>query len=220
MTVTFDPFGEPVVEVGDRVGYVDFIDTSDETANKLRIMVVPDATGEPVVDYEVSCAVVTGGVEVAGQGFITDGVTTVTLDLSVGIDQSGAVVIDFNLDVDPQNVQIYFHAEAPSFEEFDDPQGTFTAEFAITRNNSIEFELEATEGALSGSVLFCDATGNCATAALISGTFEEPLITDAAGNELSPEAIAALGQLFDGIGEFAENLFPMLAPAFEICFPL
>jgi hypothetical protein len=45
------------------------------------------------------------------------------------------------------------------------------------------------------------------------------MITDSEGNALGQDAIMALMILFEASGSFVEHLFPMLAPAFEVCFP-
>jgi hypothetical protein len=204
--------------VGQRVGYVDFIDESVEAqGNTLRVIVAP-TEGSPVVNYAVTCALVTGGVEVAGAGFISDGTTRIDLDLFLRITQLGAVTMDFTLDVPSENLEIRFQATADSFEAFDQG-GTLSATFSITRNNSVRFSLDAANNVLDGSVQFCDASNNCATVAVISGTFDQPMITDSEGNALGQDAIMALMILFEASGSFVEHLFPMLAPAFEVCFP-
>jgi hypothetical protein len=128
--------------VGQRVGYVDFIDESVEAqGNTLRVIVAP-TEGSPVVNYAVTCALVTGGVEVAGAGFISDGTTRIDLDLFLRITQLGAVTMDFTLDVPSENLEIRFQATADSFEAFDQG-GTLSATFSITRNNSVRFSLDA-----------------------------------------------------------------------------
>ncbi len=216
MIYAIDPItGLPVVQ--SVVGYVDFIDESDASGNKLRTIVTP-VEASPVVNYQVTCALA-GGISVTGSGFITDGTTQVNIDLALSISQLGNVHIDFSLDVPSQGVEVSFVADATDFDAFDDEFGSFTATFEISRNNSIRFNLAAVEGALSGAVLFCDSTGGCATAAVISGTFDQPIVTDASGDQLSQQAIFALLLLFESAGEFINHLVPMLVPAFEICFP-
>jgi hypothetical protein len=216
MIYAIDPIsGLPVVQ--SVVGYVDFIDESDASGNKLRTIVTP-VEASPVVNYQVTCALA-GGISVTGSGFITDGTTQVNIDLALGVSQLGTVSIDFSLDVPSQGVEVSFIANASDFDAFDDEFGSFTATFVISRNNSIRFNLAVVGGDLDGSVLFCDSTGGCATAALIGGSFDQPIVTDASGDLLSQDAIFALLLLFESAGQFVEHLLPMLGPAFEICFP-
>jgi hypothetical protein len=214
---TIEVPGGPVVELP--IGYVDFIDESVEGGgNTLRVIVAP-TEGSPVVNYAVTCELSGFALQVAGSGFITDGITQINLDLSLSIAQSGAFDMDFTLDVPSEDVEIRFLAQADSFDAFDEG-GTFNATFSISRNNSVRFGLNAVDNALDGIVQFCDASNNCSTVALISGTLDSPVITDSEGNALGQDAITALVTLFEAAGAFVENLFPMLAPAFEICFPL
>jgi hypothetical protein len=204
--------------VAQPVGHVDFIDESAEgQGNTLRVIVAPTG-GDPVVNYAVTCALVNNSIEVNGEGFISDGTIRIDLDLFMGLTQQLEVTIDFNLLVPSENLEVSFVAEAANLDAFDEG-GTFDATFEITRNNSIRFNLSTVADVLDGSVQFCDASNNCATVAVISGTFDQPVITDSEGNALGQDAIMALGILFEAAGAFVENLFPMLAPAFEVCIP-
>lgn len=212
-----DPLEGPIVELP--VGHVDFIDESVEGGgNTLRVIVAPIA-GSPRVNYAVTCAFATGAIEVEGAGFISDGVTQIDLDLFLRITQLGAVTMDFTLDVPSENLEISFQATADSFDAFDEG-GTFSATFSISRNNSVRFRLDAVNDVLDGVVQFCDASNACATVAVISGTSDQPVITDSGGEPLGQNAIMALLILFEAAGHFVEHLLPMLAPAFEVCFPV
>ncbi|UCC82339.1 MAG: hypothetical protein JSW46_15330 [Gemmatimonadota bacterium] len=215
--IAFDPFGGWEVLVDQPVGYVDLVDESVDPTFALRIVVTPTG-GAPVVDYAVGCAIEGFTGTLTASGYITDGQTQVNLDLlaelNFGTDQ---VTLDFDLEVPSANLAIHFDAVAASPDEFESETGTFSANFWVTRNNTIRFSLDADLGNLDGLVQFCDAAENCANAALISGTFAQPVITDAQGNVLNPEAIAALGELFNAAGAFVEHLFPLLGPATSIC---
>ncbi|NIN71096.1 MAG: hypothetical protein GTO46_03985 [Gemmatimonadetes bacterium] len=215
--IAFDPFGGWEVLVDQPVGYVDFVDESADPTFTLRIIVTPTGAS-PVVDYTVGCSIVGFTGTLTASGFITDGQTQVNLDLwaeqNFGTD---AIALDFDLEVPSANLAIHFDATAASADEFESETGTFSANFSVTRNNTIRFSLAADLGELSGLVEFCDAADNCATAAIISGTFDQPIITDAQGGALNPEAIAALGELFDAAGAFVDHLFPLLGPAYDIC---
>ncbi|MGD2151661.1 MAG: hypothetical protein PVG79_00245 [Gemmatimonadales bacterium] len=212
-----DPIEGPIVELP--VGHVDFIDESVEgQGNTLRVVVTPIGR-DPIVNYAVTCELVGFAVEVAGTGFISDGVTQINLDLYLAVTQSGAVSMDFTLDVPSANLEIRFSAEADSFDAFDEG-GTFDAMFSISRNNAVRFDVSAVDDVLDGVVRFCDAGNACSTVAVISGTLDDPIITDAQGDQLGQGAILAIGTLFEAAGAFVENLLPMLAPAFEICIPV
>ncbi|MGD2216889.1 MAG: hypothetical protein PVJ64_09030, partial [Gemmatimonadales bacterium] len=217
--IAFDPINPDVWEVliEEPVGYVDFVDESADPTFTLHIIVTPTGA-TPVVDYTVGCSIVGFTGTLTGLGFITDGQTQVNLDLFAQQDfGTGAIAIDFDLDVPSANLEIHFDAEAASPDDFESETGTFSANFWVTRNNTIKFSLDSDLGVLDGLVQFCDAANNCANAAFISGTFEQPVITDAQGNVLNQEAIAALGELFDAAGAFVDHLFPLLTPAAEIC---
>lgn len=215
--ISFDPFGGWEVLVDEPVGYVDFVDESADPTFSLSIIVTPTG-GSPVVDYTVGCSIVGFTGTLTASGFITDGQTQVDLDLMAQVNfGTDAVALDFNLDVPTADLEIHFDATAASPDEFESETGTFSATFWVTRNNTIRFDLDADLGVLDGVVRFCDAANNCANAALISGTFDQPVITDAQGNVLNQEAIAALGQLFESAGEFVDGLFPLLGPAYDIC---
>jgi hypothetical protein len=215
--IAFDPFGGWEVLVNEPVGYVDFVDESADPTFSLRIVVAP-TDAAPVVNYSVGCSIVGFTGTLTASGFITDGQTQVNLDLFAEQNfGTGAIAVDFDLDVPSANLAIHFDAEAPSTDEFGSETGTFSANFWVTRNNTIEFELAADLGDLTGRVRFCDAADNCANAALISGTFDQPVITDAQGNVLNQEAIAALGELFEAAGAFVDHLFSLLGPAADIC---
>jgi hypothetical protein len=215
--IAFDPFGGWEVLVEEPVGYVDFVDESVDPTFTLHIIVTPTGAA-PVVDYTVGCSIVGFTGTLTGLGYITDGQTQVNLDLFAEQNfGTGAIAIDFDVDIPSANLEIHFDAEAASPDEFDSETGTFSANFWVTRNNTIRFRLDADLGVLDGLVQFCDAANRCANAALISGTFDQPVITDAQGNVLNQEAIAALGELFDAAGAFVDHLFPLLGPAADIC---
>lgn len=215
--IAFDPFGGWEVLVDQPVGYVDFIDESVDPTFSLHTVVTPTG-GTPAVDYTVGCSIVGFTGTLTAAGFITDGQTQVNVDLMAEQNfGTGAIAFDFDLDVPSANLEIHFDATAASPDEFESETGTFDAHFWVTRNNTIRFNLAADLGVLDGVVQFCDASNNCANAALISGTFDQPVITDAGGNQLNQEAIAALGLLFEAAGGFVDHLFPLLGPAADIC---
>lgn len=198
---------KPIVDT--EVGWVDFIDESDATANRLRTLVVSDEATH--VDFVVSCGFVTGGIEVTGEGFITDGTTQVDLDLSLGFSQTDGISFDYQVDVPSKNLEVDLEMSGVAPEGDDD---TFTAHYVFRRgSNEIDFSLSAEDGALDGTVTF-----NGAVAAVISGTLEDPVVTDAEGNELGPEGRKALHDLLRGAGKGIDNLSGLLGPAFEICF--
>lgn len=199
---------EPIEDV--EVGWVDLVDESDGVANSLRIIVVSDDVTH--VDYAVSCGFVVGGIEVSGNGFITDGETRANLDLSLVFSQSDGISFDFLVDVPSKNLELDLAMTGLTPEG--DQDDTFTATYRVKRgSNEILFELTADQGELSGTVTF-----NGALAAVISGTLEDPVVTDAEGNELGPEGRQALHDLLYGVGRAIEHLSGLLGPAFEICF--
>ncbi len=219
-----DPItGLPATDPLQEVGHVDFLDESVELQGNFLHVIVEPLTGAAVIDYTVGCALVTGGIEVSGEGSIVADGTTINLDMLFSVSQLGAVQIDFSLDVPAENLSISFVATASSFEAFDGV-GTFTGSFIISRNNSIRFTLSVVNDVLNGSVEACDASNRCATVAVITDADmsepPDPEITDSAGNPLNQDAVLALLILFDSAGQFVEHLFPMIAPAFDICFPI
>jgi hypothetical protein len=189
------------------IGHTDLLDTSTETENRLRAVVV---SGEVTyIDYEVSCGFVTGGVGLSGVGFLTDGTTRANLDLNLSADQStGEVVIDFDVDVPSESLEIRFDGAIGAAEE------SVSMSFEIVLDgNSIAFDVSADGEALTGDVRF-----NGTTVAVISGSFDAPVVTDAEGGELTLDQRQQLAQLFDGAGETIEAMIGLLSPAFGVCF--
>jgi hypothetical protein len=198
---------EPVIEA--EVGYVDFIDESDATANRVRVVVVSE--GVTYIDYLVTCGFVVGGLEVSGVGFITDGETQVNLDLSMSFSQSEGTSFDYKVDVPSEDLELQLQMSGIGQGPNDD---TFSAYFFVRHETAtIEFELTANQGELNGEVRYRDQL-----MAVISGTVEAPVVTDAQGNELTQEELQALHRLLMAFGRAADHLSAFLAPAFEICF--
>lgn len=197
----------PIIDT--EIGYVDLVDNSDNTANKLQVSVVSD--GMTFLDYQCSCGLVVGAVEVSGTGYVTDGTTKVDVDLGLQVTQSGQIVFDFNVDVPSKDLSLAFNATGT---DYTDTNATFDGSFAVARgSNSISFTVNVQSQTLSGEVKI-----NNSTVAVLSGTLDSPIVTDAEGNALGPNELTALKNLFEGAGKAIDDLNGLLAPAFGICF--
>ena len=216
------PFtGDPIVD--NEIGHVDLRDTSDETANRLRTIVVIGA--DTIIDFESTCALTQSSVDLSTAGFVSDGQTSVNFDIGMGWSLAAGLTLSIAVDVPSENLDISFVATVEDFslETDDDPfsTGNFDIVFSIARGtNSISFNLSSLEGAVSGEVEICGGSdgADCVVVAQISGTLENVVVTDAGGNELGPDGIAALEDLFETAGDVVDTFLEFLAPALVLCF--
>ena len=214
--------GEPDVE--NEIGHVDLRDTSDQTANRLVTTVVVD--GATLIDYTSTCSLTQSSISVASVGFVSDGTTVVNFDLSFSFSEFSGLTIDFSVDIPSANIEVNFFATATNFDTAGDDlfAGDFQMDFDISRGtNAIVFTLAGdANGSISGQVEICGGADgeDCTVVAVIAGTFDAPIITDAGGNDLGTDGIQGLGDLFEAAGDFVGNFFEFLAPAFALCFTL
>jgi hypothetical protein len=192
-----DPvLGQPVEVDGElvEVGYLEIKDTSDfPTVNIAMKAVVSDIDA---IDVNVT-------------GTLSD--TQFNLDL-VGTLSDGVDELDFSLRLDAEasgssaTFSTEFNFSAGGFEVdlnltgADEADGSI--EFSITDGtNIIRFNLEVVAGVIqdgSGVWFGLDQVAD------ISGTIENPIVTNGEGDPLTQQEIAALGELFEAMDDFFE----------------
>ena len=172
------------------IGYIDIRDTSDfPTVNVGLVAVVNNVT---LIDVGVTGTFSQSTLNLAFSGTLSDG----NQDLTFGFDVTGSetsFAADFTITAAGYTVNFVFSGS--------DTAGSVTA--TITGEGTIVFTMsvDALDN-IDGSV-----TINGTQVAIMSGTTDAPVVTNAEGGELSEEEMQALANLFQGMGEIFEIFF-------------
>lgn len=189
--VTQDPIPET------EVGYIDIVDNSANLiANIGMTVVINEAT---LIDASVvgTFSEVSGTANVDFSGFLSDGEEQLDFGFDLNLTETSGTV-DFEASFGIYTVTLSFTGDSNL------SVGGFTATFS-DGDDTIAFNLS-----VSGSLITegSGVTINGQTVAIISGNLEDPTVTNAQGNPLNQQELAALEQLFVGIdqafGLFAE----------------
>lgn len=178
-----DNQGQPI-----EIGYIDIADTSDFPTVTIGFTAV--VSGDTLVDVDVSGAFTQTTVDLTFSGFLSDG----SQRLNFGFDLAGTETgfeVSFTLNVAGYSIDFSFSGS--------ETIGNITATIS-DGSDTILFNLtvDAADN-IDGSIAF-----NGTVVALISGTTQEPVVTNGDGDPLTQAEIDALEDLFEGIGEIFE----------------
>ena len=189
-----DPvLGEPILPL-EEIGYIDIVDTSNfPTANISMTAVIGGVT---LIDIDVSGTFSETSIDLLYSGFLSDGQNQLDFEID-GLFTEFSFALDFEASFGTFTVGIGFSGDANL------ETGTFTASFSDGAD-TISFTLSVTGETIgSGSGVFI----NGEQVAIISGNLESPTLTNAEGDPLTEAELAALEDLFEGIGDVFEVFF-------------
>jgi hypothetical protein len=195
----------PVMPLND-VGHLDLLDESSGSTNALGIVGVID--GETLLDYTASASATQSSFGFGAEGYITDGTTRLDFVLENEFSESELHIL-YQMDVAGEDTGFRFEITA-------DATGGAEIEIEVSAGGDTllfhaEGELEGDENfVVSGTVSF-----NGDVVAEFTTDGDDVEFTDADGNPLSQEDLAALEELFE-FGALFEVFDALLAPAVSI----
>ena len=203
-----NPVTHTVVTPLNEVGYVDLLDESAGATLQLHLKAYITASGStPLIDYTAS-ATIQGtptsptGATVTASGHVSDGTTTVEFDLSQTFSTTSGINVKYTLAVPEKDVEVTFEA---TFTLTQQATVTLTVKHA---GNTTVVAASGTQASITGTIKH-----NGDLVINITGSATNPVFTDASGNQLTAEQIAALKKLFDFTDKLLEHVDEMLAPA-------
>ncbi len=193
--------GQPVEPVDqNEIGYFDIIDTSNFPTT-INVSLIAVFGTDTLISYAVTGSASLTGITIDVTGFISNGTSQLdfTLKLS-GNDTSVSATIDLSFS------DVTVHIE---FTEAVD--GSDSSLIRLTQGgNTVVFEV--TEDALdniTGTISF-----NGTVVALLSGTGDSPVFTNAEGGDLTAAQIEGIGDIFNAIESMLEAVEGLLDVAF------
>ena len=190
--------GQPVNPPSDHeIGYLEIIDNSSFPTVSISLTVV--SQGQTLVDVTAVGSGDQTSFNLTFDGTLSDGANDLTFGINVNASNT-AFDVSFTMAASGLEIGVTFSG-AP-----DSEAGQFTLEIFDTSSlDRLVFDLNAdAQDNLTGSIAL-----NGDELALISGTFDVPVITNGEGDPLTEEELAALGDLFEavtGIFEVFGNL--------------
>jgi hypothetical protein len=187
----------PVTPLND-IGHLDLLDESSGSTNQLGIIAVIE--GETLLDYTAHVSETTSSFSFGAEGFITDGTTQVNFDLDNSLTDTGIHIL-YSLSVEGEDTGVSLEVTA-------DETG-LSLEIEINADgDNLTLSAQGDETSFTGTVSF-----NGDVVAEFSGDAEgNAEFTDADGNPLSAEDVAALNSIFEFEGIF-EVFDALLGPA-------
>jgi hypothetical protein len=203
---------DPLVETG----YLDLKDEGGTNTTQLGIEAV--SGGETLIDYFISLSYALLGendisVSVTAQGYISDGVDQLDFVLTQGATLLGSTEtiemdIVYSLSLLGQNASVTVEMHGEFDFAGDNPIETADVELRVQNGTEfVDFEMTlASDNSLTGVIKY-----NGTPVVNISGTEADPVFTSATGEQLTPEEVAALLELFNMI----DDVFDMVNDIFE-----
>lgn len=193
-----DPIFEQPISPLTEIGYLDIIDTSSFPTINISMTAHVNGRGD-LLGVDVSGSSGQTSFTLATDGFVSNG----QQQLTFGIDVSGtSQSVDFSFDFSfaTFSARLVFEGEIVNDEL---GSGSLVVTLTDTSNNgtavfSLSVDSQGLIGENSGVTLNGDLV------AIITGNMNDPLITNAQGDPLTPAELQALGQLFEGIGDVFE----------------
>ena len=188
----------------DDIGYLDLTDESSPSADALGVLAV--IQGITYLDYLASAVQTIGGITFTADGYLSDGSTQVRFTLSHEWSETSGITVDYDVWVPTQDTAISLYLN------IDGQTEVVTLEFSVTHEGeTVTLAATASEATLSGTVEY-----NNDVVVYISGTPQQPVFTDAAGNELTDQDLQALGALFQSIGAILDGFDNLPFPAYLV----
>lgn len=190
---TVDPVSETPVIPLEEIGYLDLTDTSQGQSVQIGLTAV--IQGVTLIDVAVTGVFdPQSSLDLDFDGFLSDG--TDQLDITLGVNVTAAVsAINFSLGLGDLTGNF-------TFTRNNDDSGSFRVSFS-DGTDTIEFRINL-QLELIGDEFIDTITGgsgvryNGRTVAIVTGTLDNPTVTNAAGDPLTTEEVQALGNLLDG----------------------
>ena len=201
-----DPILEqPILPLND-VGYLDLTDESSPSADALGVLAV--VQGVTYLDYLASAVQTTSSLTFTADGYVSDGQTQVDFTLSHTWSETDGFVVDYDISVPSTGSAVGLMISVNGQSE------VINLELFVTHEGeTVLFEASMSEASLSGTVKYGP---NADIVVQISGTPQEPIFTDAAGNPLTGEQLRSLAELFDSVGDIIDEFDDLLIPAYLV----
>lgn len=180
------------------IGYVDIIDTSDFPTVNISVTVV--AEGQTLLDVTATGSGDQTSFNLTFDGTLSDGTDQVSFGISINASATSEA-LSFSLAAAGLEIGLTFSGTP------DSDAGTVTLEIFDTSSlDRLVFDLsiDASDN-LTGSVALNDTD-----LALISGTFDSPIVTNGDGDPLTDQELAALEDLFVAMGAVVEVFFGLV----------
>lgn len=194
-----DPIDNSVILPIEEIGYLDLTDTGElPTIQMGMTAVVQDVT---LLDVDIVGAFTADALDMDFSGFLSDGTEQLVIDLSLNGTQSAGTTVNFSLDLGALTAGF-------SLTERADNTGTFTVTFT-DGTDRIEFRLNVRSELIGDEFIDTITSGsdiryNGQTVAVITGTLDDLVLSNAAGDPLSQEELQALEALFDATQDMFE----------------
>lgn len=207
--------GQPATPLN-ALGHVDLRDLSTMSSDRLGVLVVSTSgeTDVTLADYYLDVAYTLTQssltLEVASVGFLANGVDQLNFDIAQSMSLSDldlSISQDYSLDLEGTDKAITYTATltADPQSESDEPAMMDAVATITGDGQSVRLEISWADQTLDGTLFY----GN-QPAILISGTLDQPVFTDPAGEPLTEEELNALQTVWEAIGDifdFVEGLF-------------
>ncbi len=195
-----DPILEQPISPLTEIGYLDIIDTSSFPIINISMTAHVNEKGKgDLLEVDVLGSFGQTSFTLTTDGFVSNGLQQLTF----GIDVSGtteSVNFSFDLSFATFSARLAFEGVIVNDEL---GSGSMVVTLTDTSNRgtavfTLNVDSQGVIGQNSGVTL------NGGLVAIISGTIDNPLITNAQGNPLTSAELQALGELFEGIGDIFE----------------
>jgi len=193
----------PVTPLND-IGYIDLTDESTPSADAIGVLAVINQV--TYLEYIASAVQSTSGVTFSADGYLSDGETQVNFALTHEWSETSGITISYDVTVPSQNVALGLDLTANGQTE------AITLEMSVQYGNETAvLSATITEAVVDGAVTY-----NGDLVVDISGTPQQPVFTDAAGNELTSRDLQALATLFGSVGMILDGFDNLLVPAYFV----
>ncbi len=194
---------QPITPLDD-IGYLDLTDESSPSADALGVLAV--VQGVTYLDYLASAVLTTGSVTFSADGYLSDGTTQVRFTLSHEWSEATGITVDYDVWVPGEDTAIGLYVN------IDGQTEAVTIEMSVAHDGqTVTMAVTGSDAALSGTVKHNDNV-----VVTISGTPQQPVFTDAAGNELTNQDLQALAALFASVGAILNGFDNLLFPAYLV----
>lgn len=206
-----DLFGTPVSE--DEIGYTDFYDEGDDSAEDIVLHLSVIAYDTTVLDYRTSLDIQNTGGTLGVHGFLQDpqgGRLDFDIDATSTQVGEGDPLLDvaFELAIDEVDFSITGTVSGVDGEE----DGDGAIELIVRHaDDSIRLDVETVAGQIDGTVRV-----NGGVFANITGDEDDPDITSASGEPLTLREILVLHRIIDGVEDVFDFLEDLLDPVDEL----
>lgn len=191
-----DPILQQPIQPLQEIGYIDVIDNSSFPTASIEMAAVIGT--DTLIAMDVTGTFSQTTADLAYTGFLSDGEGRLDFQIQANGTQE-SVSLDFTASFGEYTVGFNFSGVV------DGDSGSFMATFSDA-DDTIEFNLSA-QGGVIGTGSGVSINGE--PVAIISGTLENPTVTNGDLEPLSEQELAALQELFEGMGDVIEMFFEL-----------